>query len=65
MISFRFQPKLCEGCHDLMQKTMSFIDITFASVKRNYYIINFLYMSKVEAMNLSRNVDLTEKSDTL
>ena len=65
MISFRFQPKLCEGCHDLMQKKMSFIDITFASVKRNYYIINFLYMSKVEAMNLSRNVDLTETSDTL
>ena len=35
------------------------------SVKGNDYGIHFWYMSKYEAINLLRNADLTEKSETL
>ena len=36
-INFRFQPEICDGCHDLMQKTMSFNDVANVSVKENDY----------------------------
>ena len=32
-INFRFDPKVCYACHDLMQKIMSFNDIAIISVK--------------------------------
>ena len=32
--SFRFQPKLCDDCHDLIRKVTSFNYVTNASVKR-------------------------------
>ena len=30
-INFRFQPKVCNGCHGLMQKVMSFYDVAIIS----------------------------------
>ena len=60
-INFRFQPKVCDGCYDLMEKAMSFIDITIFSVKGYDYRIHFWYMRKDEVINVLRNVDLTEK----
>ena len=48
-----------------MQKVMTFNDVATATVKRNYFRINFLYMSKGEAINLLINADLTENSETL
>ena len=33
-ISFRFQPKECDGCLDLIQKATSFNDVAIVSVKR-------------------------------
>ena len=46
-IGFRFEPYLCNGCHDLMQKAMNFNNIAIVYVKRNSYIIYFSYMSKI------------------
>ena len=46
-INFRFQPKVYDGCHDLIQKAMS-----FNAVKESDYRICFWYMSKYEAINL-------------
>ena len=40
--NFSCEPYLCNGCHDLMQKTMNFNDVAIASIKGNYYRINFL-----------------------
>ena len=31
-INSRFQPKLCDGCHDLVQKSISFNDTVIVSV---------------------------------
>ena len=30
--NFRFQPKVCNGCHDLTQKAVSFNDVAIVSV---------------------------------
>ena len=49
-VNFRFQPKICNGCHDLLQNAMSFNDVAIASVKGNYYRIHFRYISKDEAI---------------
>ena len=40
-LNFRFQPRVCDGYHDLMQKAMSFNDVAVAIVKENDYKIYF------------------------
>ena len=32
-IGFKYQPDLCNGCHDLMQKTMGFNNIAIVYIK--------------------------------
>ena len=36
-ISFKYEPYLCNGCHNLMQKAISFIDIAIVYVKGSAY----------------------------
>ena len=43
---------------------MSLNDTAIVYIKGNDYRNNFWYMIKDEAINLSRNADLTEKSGT-
>ena len=52
---FRFLPKVCDGCHDLMQNIMNFNDAVIPSVKGNDDIVNFWDISKDEAKNLMEN----------
>ena len=59
---FRFQPKVYNGCHDMIQKSMSFNDIAIVTAKRNYYTINFCFMTKNEAVDRMKNADLSGKS---
>ena len=33
--NFSYEPYLCNGCHDLMQKTMNFNDVAIVSIKGN------------------------------
>ena len=58
-INFRFQPEVCGGCHDLMQKVMSYNDIEIVSIKGNNYRIHFhffySYMSKDEDINFYKH----------
>ena len=62
-INLGFQPKVCDGCHDLMQKAVSFIDVAIVFLKENCYLIYFWYINKDEAINLLRNANLTEKAE--
>ena len=50
----------CKGCHDLMQKVVTFNDVPNDTVNEHDYTIHFLYLSKDEAINVSRNADLTK-----
>ena len=45
-IGFKYEPYLCNGCHDLIQKAMSFNKIAIVYVKENACKIHFWYMSK-------------------
>ena len=40
-IGFKYEPYLCNGCHDLMQKAMSFNDVAIVYVKGSAYRIHF------------------------
>ena len=62
-LNFRFQPKACHGCHDLIEKTTGFNDVAIVSVKRNDYRIYFLYMSKDETINILNNANSSKKVD--
>ena len=61
-IGFKCEPDLCNGCHDLMQKAMSFNNIAIAYVKGSAYRVNFWHMSKDEAMNIMNGSDLVDKN---
>ena len=59
VITGAFQIK---GCHDLMQKALSFNDVAIVSVKGSDYRIHFWHMSKNDAINIMKNSNLLEKS---
>ena len=40
------------GCHDLMQKAMSFNNVAIVYVKGSAYRIHFWYMSKDDAISI-------------
>ena len=54
-IGFKYEPYLCNDCHDLMQKAMNFNDVAIVSVKGSDYKIHFWYMSKDDAINIMNN----------
>ena len=57
-IGFKYEPYLCNGCHDLMQKAMSFNNVAIVYVKENAYRILFWYMSKDDAINVMNGSNL-------
>ena len=61
----KYEPYLCNGCHDLMQKAMNFIDVAVTCVKGSDYRIHFWYLSKNDAINIMKNSNLNEKSGLL
>ena len=58
---FKYEPSLCNSCHDLMKKAMSFTNITIVYVKESAYRIHFWYMSKDDAINIINNYNLVDK----
>ena len=64
-IGFKYEPYLCKGCHDLMQKTMSFNNIAVVYVKGSAYRICFWYMSKDDAINIMNGFNLVDKRGVL
>ena len=63
--NFSYQRHLFNGCHDLMQKAMSFNDVAIVSVKGYDYRIHFWYMNKDDAISLMHNSNLIDKKGTL
>ena len=63
--NFSYQPYLCNGCHDLMQKAMNFNDVAIVSVKDNDYRILFWYICKNDAISIMHNSNLIDKKGTL
>ena len=61
--SFKFQPNLCNKCHDLLMMSTNFIAILNIEDSDYHCIISLT--SEHEAINLMQNADLTEKSRAL
>ena len=64
-IGFEYEPYLCNACHDLMQKAMSFNNIAIVYVEGNAYRINFWYMSKDDVFNIMNGSNLVDKRGVL
>ena len=60
-IGFKYEPCLCNVCHDLMQKAMSFNDVAIIYFKESAYRIYFCYMSKDDAISIMNNSNLIDK----
>ena len=60
-IGFNYDPYLCNGCHNLMQKAMSFNNVAVVYAKGSAYRINFWYMSKNDAINIMNASYLVDK----
>ena len=64
-IGFKYEPYPCNGCHDLMQKTVSFNNAAIFHVKGSAYRIHFWYMSKVAVVNIMNSSSLADKRSVL
>ena len=64
-IGFKHEPYLCNICHDLMQKAMSFDSAAIVYIKESAYRIHFWYMSKDDAINIMNGSNLVDKRGVL
>ena len=59
--NFSYGPFLCDGCYNIVQKSINFKNVAIVYVKKRAYRIYFLYMSKRKAKNLIENSNLIDK----
>ena len=61
-INFRFQPEVCDGCHDMTQQhDMSINDVAVVFIGANKYRIHFWFMTKSKVVDRMKNADRSEK----
>ena len=63
--NFSYRPYLCDGCYNIIQKSIKFKNIAIVHVKKSAYRIYFLYMSKREAKKKKTNSNLIAKQGVL
>ena len=61
----KYEPYLCNGCHDLMQKAMSFNDVAIVYVKGSAYRIHFWSFTKSDAISIMNYSNLVDKKGVL
>ena len=65
VIGFKYEKYHCNGCHDLMQKVMSFNNVAIVYIKGHAYRIHFWYMSKDDVINIINGFNLVDKRGVL
>ena len=63
--NFNSDSYLCNGCHDLMQKAMSFKNVAIVSIKGNDHRFHFYYITKNDAIALMTNSNLNDENGVL
>ena len=63
--NFTYGLYLCDGCYNIMQKSVNFKNIAIVNVKESAYRIYFMYISKYEAKKLMNNSNLIDKKAVL
>ena len=64
-IGLKYEKYLCNCCHDLLQKAMSFNNVAIVYVRGYAYRIHFWYMSKDDASNIMNGSNSVDKSGVL
>ena len=64
-IGFKYEKYFCNGCHDLMQKAMSFDNVAILYIKGSAYRIHFRCISKDDAINIMNGSNLDDKRGVL
>ena len=59
--SFKFQPNVCNRCHDLLMISINFSNIAIWIIKSSNYHCIISLISKNEVINLMQNAELTDK----
>ena len=59
----KFQPNVCNKCHDLLIMSMNLIDIAILNIKGADYCCIISGIIKCEVINLIQDIDLTEKRE--
>ena len=62
MNKFKFQPYVCNRCHDLLKMSVNLSNIAILKTKNADYHLIIVEISKIEATELLQNIDLAEKS---
>ena len=63
--SFKFEPNVCNRCHDLLMMSVNLSNISILNIKGFDYCCIISLISKNEAINLMQNAHLTKKSGAL
>ena len=63
--NFSYGPYLCEGCYNIIQKSINFKNIAITHIEKSVYRIYFPYMSKRKAKILIKNSNLIDKKGVL
>ena len=64
-IGFKYEPYLCNGCHDLMQKSVSFNNVAILYVKGNACRIHFWVYEQRWCNWHNENSNLVDKNNVL
>ena len=60
---FKFQPYVCNRCHDLLKMSVNLSNIAILKTKNADYHLIIVEISKIDATELLQNIDLAEKSE--
>ena len=63
--NFNYKKHLCNGCHDMSMKANSMHNLAIAYNNGSTSRINFVFMSKNDALNLMKNALIIDKSGVL
>ena len=63
--NFNYEKHLCNGCHDISMKANSMHNLAIAYNNGSAYRINFVFMSKNDALNLTKNALIINKRGIL
>ena len=61
--NFNYQTYLCDGCHDISIKATSMQHLAIIYHGGNAYRINFVFISKDDAINLIKNTNIIDKKE--
>ena len=61
---FKFEPDLCNRCHDLLMVSMSLSNIAVLNIKGSIYCYIIIRISKRKTINLMQSATLMDTSGT-